>query len=61
MIDRGIAHQLFQSKIGSYKGPAFYLSSHHELLKPDSDSTPCGTEFDSSINFKELIPSFRSC
>ena len=54
MIERGIARKLSQSEINSYKGPIFYLS-HHEVIKPDSESTPCRIVFNSSANFKGHI------
>ena len=51
MVERGIAQKLTQDEIDSYKGPVFYLS-HHEILKPDSKSTPGMIVFNSSANLK---------
>ena len=42
---------LLRMKLIATKGPVFYLS-HHEILKPDSESTPCRIVFDSSATFK---------
>ena len=39
MIDRDIARKLAQEELQKYKGPIHYIS-HHEVLKPDSKSTP---------------------
>ena len=40
MVEGGVVQKTTQDEIDSYKGPVFYLS-HHEILKPDSESPPC--------------------
>ena len=40
MVEGGVVQKIMQVEIDSYKGPVFYLS-YHEILKPDSESTPC--------------------
>ena len=37
-----------------YKGPKLYLS-HHEVLKPHSESTPCQIVFNASANYQGHI------
>ena len=51
MLERGVTRKLDELEIKSYDGPVHYLS-HHEVLKPDSDSTPCRIVFNSSANFR---------
>ena len=50
MIDRGVARRLTKKEIEDYNGPVFYIS-HHEVLKPESKTTPCRIVFNSSANF----------
>lgn len=50
MIGRGVARKLTQSELDKYAGPVHYLS-HHEVLKPDSLSTPCRIVFNSSADY----------
>ena len=51
MIDRNVAEKIDASEMSTYPGPVYYLS-HHEVLKPDSESTPCRIVFNSSSKFR---------
>lgn len=50
MVHRGVAKKLTQEELDSYRGPIHYIS-HHEVMKPDSKSTPVRIVFNSSANF----------
>ena len=54
MIDRGVARVIPKEEMASYKGPIHYIA-HHEVLKPDSKSTPVRIVFNSSANYKGHI------
>lgn len=54
MIKRGAARKLTKKDMDDYHGPSFYIS-HHEVLKPESKSTPCRIVFNSSVNFRGHI------
>jgi len=54
MLDRGVAVMIDNEELRSYQGPIFYLS-HHEVLKPDSTSTPCRIVFNSSAKFANHV------
>lgn len=54
MIDRGAARKLSEKEMNNYGGPVFYIS-HHEVLKPESKSTPCRIVFNSSANYRGHI------
>ena len=47
MIERGVARKLTKEELDEYTGPVHYLS-HHEVMKPESTSTPCRIVFNSS-------------
>ena len=47
MISRGVARKLTRKELDEYTGPVHYLS-HHEVIKPESTSTPCRIVFNSS-------------
>ena len=48
MLARGVARKLSREEVLNFKGPIHYLC-HHEVLKPDSASTPLRIVFNSSI------------
>ncbi|XP_043198573.1 uncharacterized protein LOC122368576 isoform X1 [Amphibalanus amphitrite] len=54
MVDRGVARKITEEEAAGYDGPIRYIS-HHEVLKPDSKSTPCRIVFNSSARFQGQI------
>ncbi|XP_063603426.1 uncharacterized protein LOC134779294 [Penaeus indicus] len=50
MINRGVARKLTKEEIREYKGPVHYIH-HHEVLKPESKSTPIRIVFNSSASY----------
>lgn len=50
MVRRGIARKLSDREIRDYKGPVHYIH-HHEVLKPESSSTPLRIVFNSSASY----------
>ena len=53
-INRNVARKVSEEELNSYKGPSYYLS-HHEVLKPESTSTPCRIVFNSSAKYQGHI------
>ncbi|XP_068203031.1 uncharacterized protein [Palaemon carinicauda] len=50
MVRRGVARKLTNKEIQEYNGPIHYIH-HHEVLKPDSSSTPVRIVFNSSASY----------
>ena len=51
MLNRGVAERVTEEELAAYRGPVYYLS-HHDVLKPDSESTPVRIVFNSSLKFR---------
>ena len=51
MVSRDVARKLSEEEEVKYRGPIHYIS-HHEVLRPDSKSTPCRIVFNSSADFR---------
>ena len=49
MVNRDVARKITPEEAVSYDGPIHYIS-HHEVLKPDSKTTPCRIVFNSSAH-----------
>ena len=54
MLERKVARKLSDQEIRDYGGPIYYLP-HHEILKPESSSTPCRIVFNSSCKLRGHI------
>ncbi|XP_071519122.1 uncharacterized protein [Panulirus ornatus] len=50
MVERGGARKLTTYQIKDYQGPVHYIP-HHEILRPDSKSTPIRIVFNSSASY----------
>ena len=50
MIDRGVARKLTESELDTYDLPTYYVS-HHEVVNPNSKSTPVRIVFNSSAKY----------
>ena len=50
MVQRGAARRLTEAERKEYKGPIHYIH-HHEILKPESKSTPIRIVFNSSASY----------
>ena len=51
MIDRGVARRVTKEELNEYKGTKFYIS-HHDVMNPNSVSTPMRVVFNSSARTK---------
>ena len=54
MLNRGVCRLLSDQEMKAYNGPKYYIA-HHEIIKPESKSTPCRIVFNSSSSFKGHI------
>ncbi|KAK4322358.1 hypothetical protein Pmani_006872 [Petrolisthes manimaculis] len=50
LVKRGVARKLGDEEIKTYNGPIHYIH-HHEVLKPESSSTPLRIVFNSSASY----------
>ena len=50
MVNRGIARKLNLHELETYQGPVHYIP-HHEVMKPDSKTTPFRIVFNSSVSY----------
>ncbi|KAK4322373.1 hypothetical protein Pmani_006887 [Petrolisthes manimaculis] len=50
LVKRGVARKLSEEEIKTYNGPIHYIH-HHEVLKPESSSTPLCIVFNSSASY----------
>ena len=55
MIGRRVTRKLSEKEMQDYSGPSYYIT-HHEVLKPYSDSTPFRIVFNSSAKFNSHAP-----
>ncbi|XP_071519132.1 uncharacterized protein [Panulirus ornatus] len=54
MVERGVARKLTTEEIKDYKGPVHYIP-HHEILRPDSKSTPIRRVFNYSASYMRHV------
>ena len=50
MLKRGVAGKLARGEVDQWVGPVHYLS-HHDILKPGSNSTPTRIVFNASASY----------
>ena len=50
MMARNVARKLSKEEWTNYTGPTHYIA-HHEVLKPESNSTPVRIVFNSNVNY----------
>ena len=50
MVNQGIPRKLNLHKLETYQGPVHYIP-HHEVMKPDSKTTPVRIVFNSSASY----------
>ena len=53
MSDSGVAREISNEELESYKGTKYFLT-HHPIWKPESKSTPCRPVFNSSKKYKNV-------
>jgi hypothetical protein len=53
MLDRKVARPISDHELKSYKGPKFYIA-HHDVLNPQSKSTPLRVVFNSSARTRGI-------
>lgn len=51
MKNRNVCRKLTEEEICTYDGPIHYIA-HHEVWKPESESTPCRIVYNISLNYK---------
>jgi hypothetical protein len=54
IMEQGAARKLTRKEMDSYEGPVLYIS-HHEVLNPESESTPCRFVFNTSAKFNKCV------
>ena len=59
MIDRKVARKVTEKELKEYKGPTFYLT-HHDVMNPQSASTPMRVVFNSSARTRGSL-SLNDC
>ena len=59
MLDRKVARKITEEELRGYQGPKFYLA-HHDILNPQSVSTPMRVVFNSSARTRGML-SLNDC
>ena len=52
MSEMGFARKLTEDELTHYQGPAHYITSHHEVIRPGNWSTPIRIVFNSSSSYQ---------